>query len=886
MTAKKRSKASKSKSAGKRKSTAKKKAAATRKSGARAKKKATKKKATKKKAAKKKSATRSTGRKRSTAKKKTTRRKAAKKSRSRKKSAESEVAELQDLPEDALVCLAIRGMVLFPGVVLPVVIGREASVRAVQAAVQAGASIGLLLQKDPEDDDPDPSELHTIGTAADIVRYLTAPDGTHHAIVQGQERFRTIEVLSTSPFLVVRAERLPEPTFDELPTEIAARFMHLRQQATEAIDLLPEKPEDLEAAVNNAPSPAILADLVATFMDLPVEEKQEILESVDLEPRMALVSEKLAGLVEVLRLSSDMREATKETLEKGQREYFLREQLRTIQKELGEGEAVEIQDLREQIEKSGMTDQVRKEATKELARLERMPEAAAEHGMVRTYLEWLLELPWNELSTDSIDIKSARVILDEDHYGLEKVKRRIVEFLAVRKLAPDGKSPILVLVGPPGVGKTSLGQSVARAMGRKFVRISLGGVHDESEIRGHRRTYVGSMPGAIIQQIRKAGTRNPVFMLDEMDKLGTGFHGDPASALLEVLDPEQNREFVDHYLNVPFDLSRVLFIATANVIDQIPGPLRDRCEVIELPGYTEEEKLQIAKRYLVARRREANGLKPRQITLKDDALTEIIRSYTREAGCRSLEREIGAVVRAVATRIAAGEIKSKTVRAADVNEILGAPRFESELAMRTSVPGVATGLAWTPVGGELLFVEVSSMPGKGELILTGQLGDVMKESARAAITLVKSRADDLGIPSEAFEKTDLHIHVPAGAIPKDGPSAGVAIFTALVSLLTKRTVKSDIAMTGEISLRGLVLPVGGIKEKVLAAHRAGIRRVLLPSKNKKDEEDIPEGARKALKLTYLDKVEDALEVALERRRPKASESRSSSGSSGRLSARS
>jgi ATP-dependent Lon protease len=547
-----------------------------------------------------------------------------------------------------------------------------------------------------------------------------------------------------------------------------------------------------------------------------------------------------------------------------QREHLLREQLRQIQKELGEGDekSAEIAEARAAIEKAGMPKEAEEQARKELKRLERMPEAAAEYAMIRAYLEWLIELPWAKFSQDNIDIPEARRILDDDHYGLPKVKRRILEYLAVRKLNPDGKSPILCFVGPPGVGKTSLGQSIARATGRKFVRLSLGGVHDEAEIRGHRRTYIGALPGNIIQSIRKAGTRNPVMMLDEVDKLGVGFHGDPSSALLEVLDPEQNSTFRDNYLAVPFDLSKVMFIATANILDTVPGPVRDRMEVIEIPGYTEEEKLEIAKRYLLKRQLAASGLTSEQCEITEDAIRVIIRDYTREAGVRNLERLIGAVCRHAAMRIAEGAAKRVHVDAAALPEILGPRRFENEVAMRTSVPGVATGLAWTPTGGDILFIEATRVSGRGKLILTGQLGEVMKESAQAALTLVKARAPLLGINPALFDRSDVHIHVPAGAIPKDGPSAGVAMAVALVSLLTGRTARNDTAMTGEISLRGLVLPIGGVKEKVLAAVRAGIKTVLLPARNRKDLEDVPDGARKQVKFVWLEHVDDAVAAAL------------------------
>jgi len=769
--------------------------------------------------------------------------------------------EAEPAADETLILLAARGMLLFPRVVLPIVVGRERAVKAVQAAVQAERPIGILLQRDEDETTPGPDGLYSIGTVAAIVRYITAPDGSHHVIAQGESRFRVKEYVQLEPYIIARIERIDEPTVEHEP-EIEARFLNLKAQAHRALDLLPQKPEDLDQAIENASSPSGLTDLVATFMDIPVQEKQEILETLELVPRMDKVAEKLTHLIEVLTLSHEIRQKTQGKMEKAQREYYLREQLRQIEKELGEGQSVEVADLAVAVEKSKMPAEVKKEARRELGRLQRMPEGAGEYGMLRGYLEALVELPWGKASRDKIDIPTARAILDEDHYGLEKIKKRILEFLAVKKLAPTGKSPILCFVGPPGVGKTSLGRSIARAMGRKFVRMSLGGVHDESEIRGHRRTYVGAMPGSVMQHLRKCGVSNPVFMLDEMDKLGRSLHGDPSSALLEVLDPEQNKSFVDHYLNVPFDLSRVLFIATANVLDAIPGPLRDRCEVIELAGYTQEEKLEIAKRYLVARQREANGLTPEQFVISDEAVAEVIRSYTREAGCRSLERELGAVARHAATRVAAGETDTVQVEAADLRAILGPVRFENELALRLGQPGVATGLAWTPVGGEILFIEATRMPGRGELILTGQLGDVMKESARAAISLVKTNAVGLGIDPAVFETSDVHIHVPAGAIPKDGPSAGVALTTALVSLLAGKPVKKDLAMTGEISLRGLVLPVGGIKEKVLAARRAGIRTVCLPARNEKDYEDIPEDTRKALRFVWISDIDQVLREAL------------------------
>ena len=766
------------------------------------------------------------------------------------------------LPDDAIAIVPVRNMVLFPGVVAPVTVGRQQSIAAAQNAIRTEKPLGFVLQRDETTDEPTGLDLHRVGTVGTVMRYLTAPDGTHHVVTQGQQRFRILEYIDGYPFLVARIQVAQEP--EGMDTEIQARFFNLRQQAVEAVQLLPQAPQELLAAVQNIPTASALADMVASYMDLKPDEKQEVLETFDLTRRLEKVGNLLGHRLEVLRLSRRISEQTKENMDERQREYVLREQLRTIQKELGETDSrqVEIQELTEAIAKARMPPEVETQALKELRRLERMPEGAGEYSMIRTYLDWLIELPWSAFSETSIDIAAARRILDEDHYGLEKIKRRILEFLAVRKLNPEGRSPILCFVGPPGVGKTSLGQSIARATERKFVRVSLGGLHDEAEIRGHRRTYVGALPGTVIQSLRKAGTGNPVMMLDEMDKLGQGFHGDPSAALLEVLDPEQNGTFRDNYLGVPFDLSKVMFIATANVLENIPGPLRDRMEVIDLPGYTEEEKVEIAKRYLVRRQLTANGLKPEQAAITDDAIREIIRYYTREAGNRNLERLIGGVFRNVAMRIAEGTIDHLAIGPDEVTEILGGRRFESETAMRTSVPGVATGLAWTPVGGDILFIEATRTPGNGRLILTGQLGDVMKESAQAALSLLKTRAIDMGIDPALFEKSDIHIHVPAGATPKDGPSAGVAMFSALASLMINRALPNDCAMTGEISLRGLVLPVGGIKEKVLAALRAGISTVLLPARNRKDLDDVPADARAQLRFVYLDTIDDALQVLL------------------------
>jgi ATP-dependent Lon protease len=768
------------------------------------------------------------------------------------------------LPGDALIILPVRNVVLFPGIVVPLTVGRERSRLAAQEAVRLERPLGILLQTKAEVDEPNPEDLHWVGTTAAVLRYVTGPEGTHHAICQGQQRFRVLQFLDGYPFPVARVQMIEDP---EAPDpQVEGRGRALKQRAGEILELLPQVPQEMVAALQAIDSPAKLADFIAGLMDIGAEEKQAILETFDVKARLDKVLDLLSRRIEVLKVSKEVEERTRESIGEANRKHLLREQMRSIQKELGEGEegAAEIEDLGKAIAEANMPEEVDKQARKELKRLERMPEASGEHGMVRTYLEWLIELPWKKEPAAPIDIAEARRVLDEDHYGLEKIKRRILEYLAVRKLNPEGRSPILCFVGPPGVGKTSLGQSIAKATGRKFVRVSLGGVHDEAEIRGHRRTYVGALPGNVIQNMRKAGTRHAVMMLDEIDKLGAGgFHGDPGSALLEVLDPEQNSTFRDNYLAVAYDLSSVMFICTANVLDTIPGPLRDRMEVIQLPGYTAQEKLQIAKRYLLARQLASAGLTAEQCEITDGALMAIVADYTREAGVRNLEREIGNVCRYAAVRIAEGAIERMRVDAEDVATILGPRRFDAEVAMRTSIPGVATGLAWTPVGGDILFVEAARMPGSGKLTLTGQLGDVMKESAQAALTLVKARSQQFGIAAELLEKSDIHVHVPAGATPKDGPSAGVAMFVALASLLTGRPVRSHVAMTGEISLRGLVLPIGGVKEKVLAALRAGIRTVMLPARNQRDLEDVPAEAREQLELVWVEDVDRALEVALE-----------------------
>ncbi len=769
---------------------------------------------------------------------------------------------LADIPQDALIILPTRNAVLFPGLVTPLNVGRETSIAAVQEAARSKHRIGVVLQRTPDAENPASADLHEVGTAAAVLRYLTTPDGIHHVVAQGQQRFRIVKFLEGWPFLVARVELAHEA--ETLTPEIEARMIEVKKRAAEVLELIPQAPAELAAAVQDITLPGVLADFIGGLMDIPPEEKQAILATADSKVRLDKVLSHLVSRLEVLRLSREISDQTQERLLKSQREMLLREQLKTINRELGESDANsnDVAELAAAIDKANLPDEAREHAKKELKRLERMPDSAGEYSMLRTYLEWMTELPWSVSTDDRIDIAAARDVLNDDHFGLDKIKRRILEYLAVRKLNPNGKSPILCFVGAPGVGKTSLGQSIAKATGRKFVRVSLGGIHDESEIRGHRRTYIGALPGNIIQALRRAGSNNCVMMLDEIDKLGRGVHGDPFAALLEVLDPEQNSTFRDNYLAVPFDLSKVMFIGTANMLDTIPGPLRDRMEVIELPGYTEAEKAEIAKRYLVKRQLEANGLTADQAELTDAAIRAIIGDYTREAGVRNLERAIGSVFRRAAMQIAEGATARVVVDAGDLAAILGPARFENEVAMRTSLPGVATGLAWTPVGGDVLFVEASRTPGNGKLILTGQLGDVMKESAQTALTLVKARSAELKIAPELFEKSDIHVHVPAGAIPKDGPSAGVAMFTALASLMTDHAVRSDVAMTGEVSLRGLVLPIGGVKEKVLAALRAGITTVMLPARNRRDLEDIPEDARKQLKFVWLETVADAAATAI------------------------
>jgi ATP-dependent Lon protease len=767
-----------------------------------------------------------------------------------------------ELPPGVVALIPMRNLVLFPHVLAPVSVGRPKSVAALDYALAEGKPVGIVLQKDANDDDPGLDALCLVGTLGRLVHHVNPHEQLHHAVFQGTQRFRIIELVSGPPFLAAKVELIDETVESSAETEALA--LQLRERSLELLSLLPSVPAELVHALQATRGPAELADITASVIDATVNEKQALLETVGTQDRVRKLLETLSHRIEVLRLSKEIGERTKEQMDDRQRRFLLREQLQTIQKELGESgeDDADIAALEEAIAKAGMPPETEAHARKELRRLQSMPDASGEYSMLRNYLDWMVELPWATPLETPIDLQAARQTLEADHFGLERVKQRVVEFLAVRKLNPLGRAPILCFVGPPGVGKTSLGQSIARALQRPFVRVSLGGVHDEAEIRGHRRTYIGALPGTILQGLRKAGARDCVMMLDEVDKLSASAQGDPSAALLEVLDPEQNGSFRDNYLGIPFDLSRVVFIATANVIDNVPPPVRDRMELIDLPGYTQEEKLQIAQTYLLPRQREANGLREDQCVLSSSALMLIIADYTREAGVRQLEREIGRAMRHAALKVAEGSTEQVCIDASALDAILGPSKFEHEVALRSSIAGVATGLAWTPVGGDILFIEASRVAGSGKLTLTGQLGEVMKESAQAAITLVKARATDLRIPPAMFEAMDLHLHIPAGAIPKDGPSAGVAMFIALASLFTDRPVRHEVAMTGEISLRGLVLPVGGIKEKVLAAQRAGLKTVLLPARNLNDLRELPESTRSALEFIPLATVDDAVRAAL------------------------
>ena len=764
--------------------------------------------------------------------------------------------------------VALRETVIFPEMIVPLQVGRDKSVAALNAAVAEGGRIALVTQRQADQEDiADPAQLFGVGTVAKIAQVVQLQDGTVRAIIQGQARMRLHGFAQTDPFIRARIEELTEqPSTD---VEVQALMRSVQAQVEQYVQAGAPVPPEAAVAARNITEPGLLADMTAYSPDMSTEQRQELLETIDVAERLKIASAFLAHQIEVHELKGRIQSEVKSEMDKTQREYILREQMKAIQRELGEEDPqqAETNELREKVEAAGMPDEVKARALKEVERMSRIPSASPEVGVIRTYVDWLVSLPWNVTTEDLHDIKEAAKILDEDHYGLEKVKERILEYLAVRVLADKIRSPILALVGPPGVGKTSLGKSVARAMGRKFVRMSLGGIHDEAEIRGHRRTYIGALPGRIIQNVKTAGTNNPVFMLDEIDKVGMDFRGDPSSALLEVLDPEQNNTFQDNYLEVPFDLSKVLFIATGNLIDPIPMALRDRMEIISVPGYTQQEKIEIGKRFLVPKQMENHGLKASNIEITAEAMTELVQAYTKEAGVRNLERELANIMRKVARTVAEGRKRKTVVDAKRLNEMLGPPRFEyGELEPEDQI-GSAMGLVVTEVGGDVLAIEVTRMDGKEDFILTGQLGEVMRESARAGLSWIRTHAQDLGIPRETFEKQTLHIHVPAGAIPKDGPSAGITMATATVSAFTGIPVRRDLAMTGEITLRGRVLPIGGLKSKILAAHLAGAKMVIIPKKNEKDLRDVPEEIRKGIKIVTVESMDQVLETAL-RRRPK------------------
>jgi len=764
------------------------------------------------------------------------------------------------LPE-VLPVLPVRDSVIFPRMVIPLMIQDENHKRVVNDALQANKMIAVSLIRNPETADEEGVQVHEVGTAGLIVKMNKNAEGTMVA-VQGLARIALREFVSSDPYLKARVEALEEQ--EEIDQEVEAMVANMRGLFKIIVELSPYLPDELFQAARNVEEPGPLADLIVSTLSLDRFKKQQILECLDIKERLSHLTVFLNEELELLKMGQKIQEKVKEGIEKSQHDYYLREQLKAIQNELGmdEEEPSEIAELRERIEQKALPDEARKASEKELERLSGMHASSAEYTVSRTYLDWILDLPWLESTEDTLDLEHASSVLEKHHYNLEKIKRRILEYLAVRKLNPNHKGSILCLVGPPGTGKTSLGRSIAEAMGRRFYRMSLGGVRDEAEIRGHRRTYVGALPGRILQGIKRAGSNNPVFMLDEIDKVGTDFRGDPSSALLEVLDPEQNASFSDHYLELEFDLSRVMFITTANQLDPVPAPLRDRMEVLELSGYTEDEKVKIATRFLIPRQVKAHGLKRKQIPFRRPAIRRIIREYTREAGLRNLEREIGSVCRGVARKVAEGRDETFVIERDSLKEYLGNPRYTMDMAERTSIPGVATGMAWTPTGGDILFVEATKMPGKTSLVLTGQLGDVMKESAQAALSYIRSKACDLGLDEDFYKDVDLHVHVPAGAIPKDGPSAGVTLLAALASLLTARAVKPKMAMTGEITLRGSVLPVGGIKEKVLAASRSGIRHVILPKENRNDLEDLPEKVRKQITFHEVSRMDEVLELAL------------------------
>jgi ATP-dependent Lon protease len=785
-----------------------------------------------------------------------------------------EVVEIPDIEEasrraeplpDALPILPLRETVTYPDTLTPLAVGQERSIKLVNDVLSGTRMLAMVGSKDPENETPGPDDLYDVGVAGTVARMMRVPDGTLRILVQGSERIRILDYTSEQPYLVARVQPMSDVVQES--TELEALTRNVQSTFSEIIEAIPYLPEELQLAVANLDDPSALSHLIAGALRISSEEKQELLEQVDVTKRLRRLSEILTRELEVVQLGSKIQSQVQSEIDKGQREYFLRQQLKAIQEELGEADEqqAEINELRERLDAAGLPEEAKKAAERELSRLEKLPPVAAEYGVIRTYLEWLVDLPWSKQTEDNLDIAHAREVLDEDHYDLDEVKDRILEYLAVRKLNPESPGPILCFVGPPGVGKTSLGRSIARALGREFERISVGGVRDEAEIRGHRRTYIGALPGTIIRALRDSGTRNPVFMIDEIDKMGADFRGDPSSAMLEVLDPAQNSTFRDHYLDLPFDLSEVMFIATGNILDTVPPALQDRMEVIQLAGYTVEEKLHIARKYLVPRQLEANGLKPSRIAIADPALAAIIDEYTREAGVRNLERQIGTICRKVARQVAEGQVDGRVrISAKRARELLGKRRFFSEQRRRTKDPGVATGLAWTPVGGEVLFVEATAVPGSGTLTITGQLGDVMRESAQAALSWVRAHAKELApdLADDWFANHDVHVHVPAGAVPKDGPSAGIAMATALASLISNKPVRNDVAMTGEVTLTGQVLPIGGLKEKSLAAQRAGIKQVIVPDRNEGDVNEISEHEREGLEFVFADDIGDVLKAAL------------------------
>ena len=767
------------------------------------------------------------------------------------------------IPEEIPI-LPLRNAVIYPYLSMPIAVSRPESMKLIEETLAGQKLFGVVAQKSPDTNSPKPEDMYSVGTVVKLLKMIRTPEGEMYVLAQGVSRMKIDEYIQEKPYYTARVEELEDIIDDEDDKELIATVKNLKDLFNSVAQLAYNISNEVLTMILNVEEPGSLADMIAENPSFSIQERQELLETLDVKVRLQRVTVLLTREKEILELSRQIQSQVQSEMDKTQREYYLREQLKAIQKELGEGDqhSVEIEELRERIKKTPMPGETRETAEKELDRLSKMHPAAGEYTVSRTYLDWILDLPWEISTKDNLNVAEAETILNEDHYGLEHVKKRILEYLAVRQLIQEPKGPILCFVGPPGVGKTSLGRSVARALNRNFIRMSLGGIRDEAEIRGHRRTYVGALPGRIIQGLKKSGSNNPVFMLDEIDKVGSDFRGDPASALLEVLDPEQNNSFSDHYLELDFDLSKVMFITTANVLSTIPSPLLDRMEVIEISGYTEEEKIMIAKNYLIPRQREANGLTSKHVAFEESALKTMIHSYTRESGLRNLEREIASICRGVAKEVVDGRKRAVRVKAGTVPKYLGPIKFFPEIAERTAETGVATGLAWTPVGGDILFIEATKMKGKERLILTGQLGDVMKESAQIALNYVRATVDTLNISEDFQEKTDIHIHVPSGAIPKDGPSAGVTLYTALVSLLTDKPVRNDLAMTGEITLRGLVLPVGGIKEKVLAARSAGVKHIILPTKNKKDLEEIPDNVKKELKFHFVSHMDDVIKFAL------------------------